>query len=43
MRRIMEEDARKFFDKSDKPSLTANEIKARLPLEYRDLFEVFLL
>lgn len=42
MRRITEEDARKFFDKSNKPSLTADEIKARLPPEYRDLFEAFL-
>jgi hypothetical protein len=42
IQRITEEDARKFFDKSDKPSLTADEIKARLPAEYRDLFEAFL-
>jgi hypothetical protein len=42
IQRITEEDARKFFDKSDKPSLTATEIKVRLPPEYRDLFEAFL-
>ena len=42
MSRITEADARKFFDKSDKGYLTAEDIKKRLPVEYRDLFEAFL-
>ena len=40
---ITEKDVRKFFNKADKPLLTANEIKARLPPEYYNLFEAFLL
>jgi hypothetical protein len=42
MNRITEADARKFFDKSDKGYLTAEDIKKWLPAEYRDLYEAFL-
>ena len=42
MSRITEANARKFLDKSDKGYITAEEIKTRLPVEYRDLFEAFL-
>jgi hypothetical protein len=41
-RRIMEADARKFFNKSDKGYLMAEDIKKWLPAEYRDLYEIFL-
>jgi hypothetical protein len=41
--RITEADARKFLDKSAKGYITAEEIKQWLPVEYRDLFEAFLL
>jgi hypothetical protein len=40
--RITEADTRKFFDKSDKSYLTVEDIKKRLPAEYRDLYEAFL-
>jgi len=41
-RRVTEDDVQKFFDKANRPELTAEDIKARLRLEYRDLFEAFL-
>jgi hypothetical protein len=42
MSRIMEANARKFIDKSDKGYLTASDIKKPLPAEYYDLYEAFL-
>jgi hypothetical protein len=42
MSRIMEVDARKFFDKSNKGYLTAEDIKKRLPAEYCDRYEAVL-
>jgi hypothetical protein len=42
MSRIMEADDRKFLDKFDKGYIMAEEIKKRLLVEYRDLFEAFL-
>jgi len=41
-RRITEDDAKKFFDKADSCDLTVEQIKARLPPEYQDLYEAFL-
>lgn len=41
-RRVTEDDVKKFFDKANRPDLTVEEIKKRLPPEYRDLYEAFL-
>jgi hypothetical protein len=42
MNRITEADVRKYFDKSNKGYLTADNIKKRLPAEYCDLYEALL-
>jgi transposase InsO family protein len=42
LRRITEEDARKFFEKADKSHISLGEIEKRMPKQYRDLAHVAL-
>jgi hypothetical protein len=42
MSRSTEVNARKFFDKSDKGYIMAEDIKKWFPAEYRDLYKAFL-
>jgi hypothetical protein len=41
LRRITEEDADTFFAKADKPPLTNEELKAKVPVCYHDLLQAF--
>lgn len=42
IQRVTKDDIEKFFAKANKLELSADEIKKRLPAEYRDLFQAFL-
>lgn len=42
LNKITEEDARKFFEKSNQQALTLEEVKQRLPKNFRDLAQAFL-
>ena len=42
LKKITEEDTRKFFDKSNQQSLSLEEVRQRLPATFQDLAEAFL-